>query len=104
MRLGVDGELGPQRLRDSSAAQELRCLLDTQPSEPRAWLERLQVAVADTFGPRPDLLNTALHALELAALQLGAQEAAKRDAALAQLDALLFALSLARSIPVAPRP
>lgn len=102
MRLGVDGEPVPQRLRDSSAAQELRCLLDTQQSEPRAWLERLQAAVADAFGPRPDLLKTAVHGLELAAPQLG--EATKREAALAQLDALLFALSVAKSIPVAPRP
>jgi hypothetical protein len=64
----------------------------------------MKVAVVATFKSRPDLAKTALHGLELAASQLQPETAAKRDAALAELDALLFALSLAGSIPGAPRP
>ena len=86
----------PQRLRDSPAAQELLCLLDTQPSERAAWLARLRVAVTEAFGSSPDLAAAARHGLSGVESALWAEKAAAREAAFGELDALLFGLSEAK--------
>ncbi|HYP87845.1 MAG TPA: hypothetical protein VEQ59_06820 [Polyangiaceae bacterium] len=87
----------PQRLGDSSAALELSCLLDTQPTASSAWLERMRASIeaefADASAP---LLHAALHGLDGAAARLRTEKAADRDRALADLDALLFALIKAK--------
>jgi hypothetical protein len=95
LRLGVDSEPFPLRLSESSAAQELACLLDTRPSEPAAWLERMRACVAATFASSPAILKAAQHGLDGAEIWLEAPEAAKRDLELAKLDELLFAMCVA---------
>jgi hypothetical protein len=87
----------PQRLAESSAALELSCLLDTQPTALTEWSERMSTSIrADFADASPPLLHTALQGLAAAAALLRTEKAADRERALADLDALLFALIKAK--------
>ena len=86
----------PLRLAQSPAAQELLCLLDTQPTEPDVWRARLHASISAEFNQHPKLLCVALQGLDTAAGLLLAKKPADRERALADLDALVFALLKAK--------